>query len=263
MRRNGKRRAGQQRHVVRRKKTRKGGPLIALAVAGTAGYLVGVWHVAGIAGLRNTDLSPSQNVALRFVDADNVADNETLDREGPNNDGPATTASLTASAPAAVLGDADLALLRPEPMVPYRAPAQAMVAAPAAPARVATRIRERIAAVASTAEAKIVAAVAPPREAREGFVLNDAQIAGIKRRLRLSPDQQEMWPAVEAALRNIAYAKQRSGHRDIASTDPDSPEVQGLKSAAIPLVLSFSEEQRSEVRNLAHAMGLDQLASSF
>ena len=79
-----------------------------------------------------------------------------------------------------------------------------------------------------------------------------------------------MWPAVEAALRNIAYAKARDGRRhgaaattDVASLDPDSAEVQGLKSAAFPLIMSFSDEQRSEVRSLAHVMGLDQLASEL
>ena len=36
-------------------------------------------------------------------------------------------------------------------------------------------------------------------------MLDDAQIASIKERLHLTPDQEEMWPAVEAALRNMAY----------------------------------------------------------
>jgi hypothetical protein len=39
--------------------------------------------------------------------------------------------------------------------------------------------------------------------------------------------------------------------------------VQGLKSAAIPLIMSFNAEQKDEVRSLAHVMGLDQLASQF
>jgi hypothetical protein len=80
-----------------------------------------------------------------------------------------------------------------------------------------------------------------------------------------------MWPAVEAALRNIAYTQAREAHRrgaptnaaQLASADPNSVEVQGLKSAAIPLLMSFNDEQKDEVRNLAHVMGLDQLASQF
>ena len=103
-------------------------------------------------------------------------------------------------------------------------------------------------------------------------MLNDAQIASIKNRLQLRPDQEQMWPAVEAALRSIAYAKAHGEVRrreaaksasELANIDPNSPEVQGLKSAAFPLILSFNSEQKSEVRTLAHVMGLDQLASQF
>ena len=77
-----------------------------------------------------------------------------------------------------------------------------------------------------------------------------------------------MWPAVEAALRTIAYSRSH-GHRggatsaEVAALDPYGPEVQGLKSAAFPLVMSFSDEQRSEVRSIVHVMGLDQLASQM
>ena len=88
---------------------------------------------------------------------------------------------------------------------------------------------------------------------RPGFVLNDAQIASIKSRLHLTPDQERMWPAVEAALRNIAYAKARDARparrrrsTDVASLDPDSAEVQGLKSAAFPLIMSFTTSRRTK-----------------
>jgi hypothetical protein len=98
---------------------------------------------------------------------------------------------------------------------------------------------------------------------RPGYLLDDAQLAGIKRRLHLTPDQEQMWPAVESALRQIAFAKGHDPHRRGGSLDPNSAEVQDLKSAAIPLLMSFSSEQKDEVRNLAHVMGLDQLASQF
>ena len=102
-------------------------------------------------------------------------------------------------------------------------------------------------------------------------MLNDAQIASIKERLHLTPDQEQMWPAVEAALRNIAYTRAQQAHdsgaarRRTARKLPRSipRRVQGLKSAAVPLIMSFNAEQKEEVRNLAHVMGLDQLASQF
>lgn len=100
-------------------------------------------------------------------------------------------------------------------------------------------------------------------------MFDDAQIASIKERLHLTPDQQQMWPAVEAALRNIAYTRAQQARRravsgettQAADIDPDS--VAGLKSAAVPLIMSFDEEQKQEVRDLAHVMGLDQLAAQF
>jgi hypothetical protein len=117
---------------------------------------------------------------------------------------------------------------------------------------------------------KVAAAARRSLNERPGFVLNDAQIASIKERLHLTADQEEMWPAVEAALRNLAYTRAREMRRkgepasaQLASADSNSAEVQGLKSAAIPLLMSFNSEQKDEVRNIAHVMGLDQLASQF
>jgi len=49
----------------------------------------------------------------------------------------------------------------------------------------------------------------------------------------------------------------------MAAVDPNSPAVQQLKSVAIPLIMSFSDAQKDEVRQLARLMGLEQVAASF
>jgi len=76
-----------------------------------------------------------------------------------------------------------------------------------------------------------------------------------------------MWPAVEVALRNIGYKRtqqaREGGGANMPAQSFDPYAVQGLKTAAVPLIMSFNEEQKEEVRNLAHVMGLDQLASQF
>jgi hypothetical protein len=103
-----------------------------------------------------------------------------------------------------------------------------------------------------------------------GRVLNDAQIASIKGRLQLTREQEHMWPAVEATLRKISYTKDavaqnrsiQDGDR-IAYIDLDGPEVQRLKSVALPLIMSLSADQKREVKSLAHVMGLDGVAASF
>jgi hypothetical protein len=108
---------------------------------------------------------------------------------------------------------------------------------------------------------------AAPRAApnRPGALFNDAQIASIKSRLKLTPDQQRHWPAVETALRDISWRRtgpERKGPGTVPGTlDPGG--VERLKSAAIPLIMTLREDQKSEVRKLAHLMGLDQVASQI
>jgi len=110
---------------------------------------------------------------------------------------------------------------------------------------------------------------APRANGRPNAVLNDAQIATIKKRLKLTPDQEQMWPAVEVALRNMSYSKkpQHGGSvapsKQLASIDPEGSEVQNLKSAAFPLLMSFNSEQKKEVRSLVQVIGLDKLANQF
>jgi hypothetical protein len=279
---------------MRRSRAFKRGQWLSLLVAGMIGYLLGDWHAIA---LRTADLSASQNVALRFPEAKAAAALADLAADKP--------AGATSTI---VLGDTSAALLSPNPMVlsparqaaaqvpvqvalqaPMQVPVRVAMAEDVAPLPAPTTVPARRLAPAAAQpkpdakpDAKPMAAVQAKSEksaavtdaarhgSRPGFMLNDAQIASIKTRLHLSPDQEQMWPAVEAALRNIAYAKARDGRRhggadstDVASLDPYGPEVQGLKSAAFPLIMSFSDEQRSEVRTLAHVMGLDQLASQF
>jgi hypothetical protein len=121
---------------------------------------------------------------------------------------------------------------------------------------------------------KAQAASALPRRvtSRSSNVLNDAQIASIKQRLRLTAEQEQMWPAVEAALRKIVYTKtamnpqahaaQSSGSTP-AYIDPGSAEVRQLKSAALPLIMRLNDDQKREVKMLAYVMGLEGMASQF
>jgi hypothetical protein len=105
---------------------------------------------------------------------------------------------------------------------------------------------------------------------RNPELFNDAQLASIKQRLHLTPQQEQYWPAVEAALRAISFkaAQQNDPRRPVrgapaAAIDPNSPEVAQLKSAAFPLIMSMREDQKREVRQLAHTMGLAKVATMF
>jgi hypothetical protein len=253
---------------MRRERAWKRGRVVTILLVGTAGYLLGNWHAVILRGADpSPSLSPAQSVALRFPEV--RADVATTDTAS------GTTSAISPTSPtsptrAMVLGGAQLALLSPEPMagpvVAHPGPQAAVpTVAPPVPAarqpRADTEIKSPPAMHRSELKSPTESAVRHAN--RPGFVLNDAQIASIKGRLHLTPDQERMWPSVETALRSIAYAKAQAAATAVASLDPDSAEVQDLKSAAFPLILSFSDEQKNEVRSLAHVMGLDRLASEF
>jgi len=113
--------------------------------------------------------------------------------------------------------------------------------------------------------------MAKPAQPKPAVLFNDAQLASIKSRLKLTRDQEQYWPQVEQALRAISWklATQQNHQRPIvrgsqaSMIDPSSPEVARLKSAAFPLIMSMREDQKQEVRQLAHTMGLKQVATMF
>jgi hypothetical protein len=153
--------------------------------------------------------------------------------------------------PASANDEYQRALFSPHPMIQVAAPQQVATASlpPAEPVK-----------PAGAAPARPKA----PAASRHNTVLNDAQIASIKQRLNLTPDQERMWPAVEVALRKLGYAKKNGGQRrdhapGALPTELAGGDVQDLKSAATPLIMSFSQEQERELRLLAQIAGLEKL----
>jgi hypothetical protein len=207
---------------------------------------------------QSRDRSPAEIIAFRFPGnwtiaeaqasatsvPQRVASLETIDAEAPYALASADTRNVS-------IGFRRTVLPQEEAL-----PAQALAYAPATEAvtrrtTIAPQPHERRAAIAP-----------PPRPVKQPTnVFTDSQIASIRTKLKLSPQQQAYWPAVASALRNIDYVRHPSGKN--ASIDPNSPGVQQLKSAAFPLIMSFDEEQKSQVRQLARNMGLEQVAASF
>jgi hypothetical protein len=100
----------------------------------------------------------------------------------------------------------------------------------------------------------------PGGRASPASLLNDAQIASIKERLNLTPDQQKLWPSVETALRAVAWRgnPDKLGSKS-ATLDPKG--VEKLKVALIPFLKTLNAAQKDELRMIAHLMGLGQFAS--
>jgi hypothetical protein len=110
--------------------------------------------------------------------------------------------------------------------------------------------------------------LAKPPTQKSYALLSDAQIAGIKERLRLSSAQESYWPAVESALRAVARKIHATRQADPNATgapiiDPEAEEVQQLKSAAMPLLFQLREDQKREVRQLARLIGLEKVAAQI
>jgi hypothetical protein len=226
------------------------------------GYVIGAWHVTALRSVGNS--SAAEAVALRFPQDWSAAP-------------PAVTLAALKSLPT------DAGLFSPLPMVLPSQPQSIMeqpalekTSVPSDPRMMQTAsLDSPPAAAAAEAPARSALRAKPPAaptrplaNSRPGYILDDAQIASIKERLHLTPDQESMWPAVEVALRNMAYkraqqAAARGAARNVQAAAVDPEAVQGLKSAAVPLIMSFNAEQREEVRSLAHVMGLDQLAAQF
>jgi hypothetical protein len=228
------------------------GMVACLAILGGAG-------LGGLAAGFNVraGLSPAPSPAVLAAVAE-MAPSETVNLRFPADwsDAPATPAEAApqmaalASADegadpvprrvALASADSRMVVFSPSPAYPVGAAAVAASIEPAAEPVALPRPRP--------AQAKL----------RSNAVLNDAQIAGIKKRLNLTPDQERYWPAVEAELRKMEYAKRSTtGGSRAASVDMSKVNVEGLKSAGYPLVMSFSDDQRRELRSLAHLLGLE------
>ena len=264
---------------MRRRKAIKRGRLASVLVAAMVGYLLGSWNAAAVRSSQASGAqTAAQTVALRFPSDLQQAELQ------QRSTAPAPSYQL-ASESTVIVHNANSALFAPEPMLPAQ-PATAQAADPAetqqaaaeqAPVQVADlsstlpQTPGHVAAAPISPKPREIASTAKPHpaparhQARPGYMFDDTQLASIKRRLNLTPDQEEMWPAVAAALHNIGIEREREARArgTAGEINPDSPQVQDLKSAAIPLIMSFSDEQKDEVRTLARGMGLNQLASQF
>jgi hypothetical protein len=224
----------------------------ALGAAGFAGLAAGLAVHDGDdpvqSGIVSINLSPAESIEFRFPQ----------DWQEATPAQPATYAMASA-------GDSS-SLFNPQPTytvasagavmpVPSQ-PTLAMASASAVPLPRPSPSRSAHAADANGGGTMKVAAVTPkPPAPKSNTVLNGAQIAGIKKRLNLTPEQEQYWPAVEAELRKMEYRKGARGETRVV--DMSKVDTEALRSAGFPLVMSFSDDQRRELKSLAHLLGLE------
>ena len=107
--------------------------------------------------------------------------------------------------------------------------------------------------------------VAPAKPAKPtNAVLNDAQIAALKQRLRLSPSQEQLWPEIEVALRDVVRQiseASRKAHGAAIPVDTTTAEVERLKTAAMPFLIQMRADQKAEIIALAHIIGMEKVVA--
>jgi len=280
--------------------------LAVFGVGGIAGLLAGF----SADPVQTSELSPAEIVALRFPGggSSQIASNHIVVRPAPAETDPSSVPTGYVLASAAET-DPQASSLMFSPFPTYSSPANPSSADPSPPhSSVPPQLVTASVQTAAPAEATAYAApstdepaepamptarpesasaaptlakraIQPPHPAGpaspSNAVLNNAQIASIRERLKLTSYQDQLWPPVESALRDISWHQGHAdaGGRKVASNtvsnahggtiDPNSVPVQRLKSAAFPLIMSLSDDQKQEVRTMVRLMGLENLASQF
>jgi hypothetical protein len=100
--------------------------------------------------------------------------------------------------------------------------------------------------------------VAPTRA-----ILSSTEIVHIKAALKLTREQEQYWPPVEAALRAIT---ERAAPGVATPPQPlvfDQAKMQRLAAAAAPLLMRLDAEQKRTAAALARSVGLGPLLAAF
>jgi hypothetical protein len=104
----------------------------------------------------------------------------------------------------------------------------------------------------------------------EAARVTDVNIVEIKGQLKLTAAQEPLWARVEEVLRSIAREQaegesagllRRIGRR-VVSIAFDGTVAQRIKSAAMPLLASLSEEQKATVHRVAQRFGIVDVAAA-
>lgn len=96
----------------------------------------------------------------------------------------------------------------------------------------------------------------------DGEVLGAAGIERMRSALALTAEQEEYWPAIAAELRELGKVlRAHKGHDGKVKVDDET--IQRLYWAAAPLLTRLSYEQKMKVKQMAHVMGLHQVAEAL
>lgn len=104
---------------------------------------------------------------------------------------------------------------------------------------------------------------ASPASAHEQGAKTSVDMARIKSGLHLRPEQEAYWPAVEAAVRDVARDQGTGRHGHVVRIVLDSSAIQRIASAARPLVTALDMQQMQAASGLADRMGLGPVVAAL
>jgi len=97
----------------------------------------------------------------------------------------------------------------------------------------------------------------------DGEVLGAAGIERMKLALALTAEQEEYWPAIAAELRALGKALKANARHNGGKLSVDQDAIQRLYWAAAPLITRLSYEQKMKAKQMAHLMGLKDVAEAL
>ena len=107
--------------------------------------------------------------------------------------------------------------------------------------------------------------------AKSGTVMSLAQVARLKSVLKLTPAQEQLWPAIERAFHEISQAQETASSQGFvqgvknraASVGLNALALRRLAAAAYPLIRTLDEEQKQSALAFARSAGLHSVAAAF
>ena len=124
----------------------------------------------------------------------------------------------------------------------------------------------------SVAFAESESVFSPNRSASASeVVMSVTHVTRLKAALKLTAQQEQLWPAIEHAFREISQAQEAVASQGIVqgikhrvtSIGLNTSALRRLASAAYPLIRTLNEEQKQNGLAFARSVGLESVAAAF
>lgn len=96
-------------------------------------------------------------------------------------------------------------------------------------------------------------------------------VTKLKSVLKLTLDQEQLWPAIERAFREISQAQEAAApqglvqniKQKVAAIGLNTLALRRLATAADPLIRTLTDEQKQKALSFARSVGLNSVAAAF